>query len=161
MKPIIFKMTEGFSPHAKMSLASELPVGVVALMEPVDMWLESILSDSQFEAWSDSMPIGFKLNGFAEIPENSPSLGKSCPISEYLLKARSTDKMEPVRKVLTGMTGNKIMSCVDEGEFMRLFTDNNTVTLGMIIKELISENAVEGWHELCIIRVGVVAAIRN
>jgi radical SAM-linked protein len=155
IKPIIFHMTEGFSPHAKMSFASELPVGVVALMEPVDMWLENSLSKLQFKAWGDSLPTGFILNDFYEVPNGSPSLSKSCPISEYLLKTRAADKMESVKKILMSMTGSKLMSCKDVGEFTEFTTNNNAVTLGTIVRELISENVIDGWHELCIVRVSV------
>ena len=155
IKPIIFQMTEGYSPRAKMSFASELPVGVVALMEPVDMWIESGLSEPQFRAWNESLPTGFKLKGFFEVPDGSPSLSKSCPISEYLLKARAADKMEPVKKALSRMAEDKLVSCADEGEFVRFAANNNAVVLGAIVRELISENAVEGWHELCIVRVRV------
>jgi len=155
IKPIVFQMTEGYSPHAKMSLASELPVGVVALKEVVDVWLEGSLSDSQFEAWSDSLPTGFKLIDFTEIPDGSPSLNKSCPASEYLLKSRAPDKMGAVKKVLFSIAEYKFADCKDEGEFIRFTANNSIITLGTIVRELISENAVEGWHELCIIRVRV------
>jgi hypothetical protein len=148
-------MTEGFSPHEKISFASELPVGVVALMEPVDIWLEDSLSNLQFKAWSDCMPAGFKLNCFAEIPDGSPSVSKSCPISEYLLKASTSDKMGPVKKTLFDIAENKFIGCVDEGEFVRFTVNNNVVVLGAIVRELISEKAVEGWYELCIVRASV------
>jgi len=148
-------MTEGFSPHAKMSFASELPVGVVALNEPADIWLENSLSDTQFKAWSESLPTGFRLSGFFEVPEGSPSLSKSCPVSDYLLKARSINKMELAKKALMNMAGSKIIDCRDEGEFIRFTVNNNIVTIGTIVKEFISDNIVEGWHELCIVRTRV------
>ena len=155
LKPIIFQMTEGFSPHAKMSFASELPVGVIALNEAVDVWLEDSLSEPQFKAWSDFMPSGFKLNDFTEIPDGSPSLSKSCPVSEYLLRTRAFDKMEKVAKVLFNIAENKFVDCKEEGEFVRFTINNNMYVLSTIVKELISLNAIEGWHELCIVRVRV------
>jgi radical SAM-linked protein len=153
--PIVFQMTEGFSPHAKMSFASELPVGVIALSEAVDMWFINSISEPQFKAWSDSMPTGFKLNSFTEIADGTPSLSKSCPISEYLLKACNPDMMESVKKALFAAAENKFTNCVEEGEFIRFSVNNNALTLGAIVRELISENVVEGWHELCIVRVKV------
>jgi radical SAM-linked protein len=155
LKPIVFKMTEGYSPHVKMSFASELPVGVVALLEPVDIWFEESLSDSQFEAWSNHMPTGFKLIDFTEIPDGSPSLSKSCSLSEYLLNARSPDKMNEVKKALFNIAENMCFNCRDEGEFIGFTVKNNAITLGTIVRELISENTVEGWHELRIIRIRV------
>ncbi|MCL1874855.1 MAG: TIGR03936 family radical SAM-associated protein [Synergistaceae bacterium] len=157
LMPIIFQMTEGFSPHAKMSFASELPVGVVALMEPVDIWLTGNLSDSEFKAWSDNMPTGFKLNDFTEIPDGSPSLNKSCPVSEYLLKSSTADRMDSVREALFKIAENKFIDCRDEGEFIRFTVNNSVVALGAIVRELITENAVQGWHELRIVRVRVGA----
>ena len=155
LKPIIFQMTEGFSPHAKLSFASELPVGVVALMEPVDIWLINELCDAQFKAWNDHMPTGFKLNCYSQIPDGSPSLSKNCPISEYLLKSSAPEKMESVKKVLSNIAENKFIDCSDAGEFIRFSVNNNLVVLGAIVRELISEKAVEGWHELRIVRVKV------
>ena len=35
-----FEMTQGFSPRPKMSFGPELPAGVVALDEPVDIYLQ-------------------------------------------------------------------------------------------------------------------------
>ena len=155
LQPIVFQMTEGFSPHAKISFASELPVGVVALNDPADVWLVNSLSDSQFKAWSMSLPTGFKLNDFFEAPEGSPSLSKICPVSEYLLKARSTDKIESVKKALADMIGNIIIDCNCEEEFIRFTVNNSVATLGTIVKKFILENTVNGWHELCIIRTRV------
>ena len=153
--PIVFQMTLGYSPHAKISFASELPVGVVALSEPVDIWLMNELSALQFKAWSEHMPTGFRLNDFKEIQDGSPSLSKSRPVSVYLLNARSTEKMETVKKVLFGISEHKLIYCRDEGQFLRFAVNNSALTLGAIVKELISENAVIGWHELCIVRVKV------
>ena len=155
LKPINFRMTEGFSPHAKLSFASELPVGVIALMEPVDIWLTDSLCDMQFKAWSDHMPTGFKLNCFSQIPDDSPSLSKSCPISEYLLKSSVPDKTESVKKVMSGIAENMFIDYSDAGEFIRFTVNNNLIVLGAIVRGLISEKAVEGWHELRIVRVKV------
>jgi len=155
LHPIFFKMTEGYSPHVKMSFASELPVGIVALMEPVDIWLENSLSPSQFKAWSENMPMGFKLNDFKEIEDGSSSLSKSCFISEYLLNASSTDRIESVKKAMFILAESKLISCEDEGEFIRFTVNNNLVTIGAIVRELISLNVVLGWHELRIVRVRV------
>ena len=38
-------MTQGFSPRAKISFAPELPAGVVALNEPVDMYFDDVHDD--------------------------------------------------------------------------------------------------------------------
>ena len=101
------------------------------------------------------MPVGFKLNDFKEIEDGSPSLSKSCFISEYLLNASIADRIESVKKVMFILAESKLISCGDEGEFIRFTVNNNLVTIGAIVRELISLNAVSGWHELRIVRVRV------
>ena len=70
-------MTQGFSPHAKMSFGPELPAGVVALMEPVDIHLESV-PDDLIARWNAAVPGGFRALSFLTIREGAPSLVRDC-----------------------------------------------------------------------------------
>ena len=60
-------MTQGFSPRAKISFAPELPAGVVALNEPVDMFFEfdkfnKSIPENIVDLMNDSLPEGFNIS---------------------------------------------------------------------------------------------------
>ena len=77
-------MTQGFSPRAKLSFGPELPAGVVALNEPVDMYFENV--PENFVSMNNSLPEGFNISRVIFPEEDSPSLGKFCKHAEYLLR---------------------------------------------------------------------------
>ncbi|MBQ6737044.1 MAG: DUF2344 domain-containing protein, partial [Synergistaceae bacterium] len=81
-------MTQGFSPRAKISFAPELPAGVVALNEPVDMFFEfdKNAPKNLIDLMNDSLPEGFNISRVIFPPDDSPSLGKVCKAAEYLLR---------------------------------------------------------------------------
>ena len=54
-------MTQGFSPRAKISFAPELPAGVVALNEPVDMYFDDVHDDIAV-MMNSSLPEGFHVS---------------------------------------------------------------------------------------------------
>ena len=84
-------MTQGFSPRAKISFAPELPAGVVALNEPVDMFFEfdkfnKSIPENIVDLMNDSLPEGFNISRVIFPPDDSPSLGKVCKAAEYLIR---------------------------------------------------------------------------
>lgn len=144
---VVFKLTEGFSPHAKISFGSELPVGVVALNEPADVWLEH-LDDDLFERWKLAMPEGFSLQSYQELPEGTPSIGKSFPLSRCLIKSRADSNL--LEEFL--LRNEKIISCVKcEDDFFEVLFEN-TMSFGALIRLIISSDVVKGWYELCLVR---------
>ena len=52
--------TQGCSPHPKMSFAPELPAGVVALGELVDVYLDEV-PEGLLARWNAAMPVDFRL----------------------------------------------------------------------------------------------------
>ncbi|MBQ3396070.1 MAG: DUF2344 domain-containing protein, partial [Synergistaceae bacterium] len=79
-------MTQGFSPRAKISFAPELPAGVVALNEPVDMYFDDDVHDDIALLMNESLPEGFHVSRVLFPDDNSPSLGKMCKYAEYLIR---------------------------------------------------------------------------
>ena len=79
---LVPEMTRGFSPHAKMSFGPELPARVVALMEPVDVYLGSV-PDDLLERWNAAMPDGFRVLSFLfsiVVNKSSTYATRSCHI---------------------------------------------------------------------------------
>jgi hypothetical protein len=93
---IDLRLTDGFSPHVKMSFGPELPAGVVALSEPLDVWLagdagagtEKNAPDSLAERWNAQMPEGFRVTKCVFPAEGAAALGKDCKAALYWVWAR-------------------------------------------------------------------------
>jgi radical SAM-linked protein len=88
--------TAGFSPHARISLGPELPAGIVALWEPVDLWVRE---DVEKSAWREKaaqwlsmlnaqMPGGFRVRRCVFLSEDAPALGKKCEAAHYQIWLR-------------------------------------------------------------------------
>lgn len=144
---IKFCLTEGFTKRAKLSFAPELPVGVVALNEPLDVWLEN-LDDELFEAWKNSMPAGFILKSYEKLPDDAKSIGKCYPISRCLIKTRAG--YEKLADFLS--KDERIISCdkLEENFFEITFENKNS--FGVLVRTLVAENIIENWSEVCLVR---------
>jgi radical SAM-linked protein len=85
--PLVY--THGFSPHARISLAAPLPVGVVGRRELMDMWLDpSIATDAAAERLRSAMPPGLEVIAVEEVSDALPSL-------QSLLRAARYDVLLP------------------------------------------------------------------
>jgi radical SAM-linked protein len=97
------RLTDGFSPHVKMSFGPELPAGVVALSEPLDIWIDWREEELRAEEntplrlagrLNEQMPDGFRVVGCAFPPEGSAALGKACKAALYWVWAKNADTDE-------------------------------------------------------------------
>ena len=141
-------MTQGFSPRAKLSFAPELPAGVVALNEPVDMYFESV-PDNVVDLMNNSLPEGFKISRRILIPDDSPSLGKACKYAEYLIK----NVVENVVEKFFGISILKIENV--DGWTRIILKDPAQNPIGGLVKFLINENVITGWKDINIVRTAV------
>ena len=145
-------MTQGFSPRAKLSFGPELPAGVVALNEPVDMYFTSDPEDV-VDAMNAALPEGFRLSRAIAVPEDAPSLGKSCRHAEYLM--RNTSGLE-----LGGLAGkfwgeSVVMSERKDDWSRVIVADPAQNPVGGFVKSLVRDGVITGWHEMNIVRVSV------
>lgn len=149
---IKLEMTQGFSPRAKISFGPELPAGVVALNEPADLF-----TDGDYPGIVDmmnaAMPEGFTVSRAVYPAEGSPNLGKSCKAAEYLLRTTNGHDIAPSAKNFW----NKCMiSCETVNDWLRLIiTEPAQYPVGGLIRQLISENIITGWHEVNAVRVAI------
>ena len=170
-------MTQGFSPRAKISFGPELPAGVVALKEPVDMYFndgndEKILQSSadinreissenlnskanlllkQKFAINLSLPEGFKISQLFFPEESSPAIGKLCTHAEYIVRTRF--KLTEYAKKFFG---DEMIICEEIDDWLRFIIKAPAQhPIGGFVKFLKGENAITGWHEINIVRAAI------
>lgn len=152
---LVFALTEGFTPRPRISLGPELPVGVVALAEPADMWVDSWNDDFLYR-WNSCIPEAFTITG-AQIYEG-PSLSKSCDASGYLLSFRSPLNFDRfVDDVEEGIfLPQKIMHSSRDGAFLKLVLGSPfAFGAGSLVKRIVEADYVKGWPDVHLVRTAV------
>lgn len=145
-------MTQGFSPRAKISFGPELPAGVVALNEPVDMFFVNV-PENITRLINDSLPEGFSVSRVIFPPDESPSLGKLCKSADYLI--RSVNNIS-LAEHAQNFYGDSLILIEQNGEWLRMITaDPSQNPIGGFIRYLKDKDIIAGWHELNTVRVSV------
>lgn len=145
-------MTQGFSPRAKISFGPELPAGVVALNEPVDMFFEDV-PENITQLINDALPEGFSVSRAIFPPDDSPSLGKLCKSADYLIRpVNNINLAEHARNFY----GDSLILTEQNGEWLRMITaDPSQNPIGGFIRYLKDKDIIAGWHELNTVRTSV------
>ena len=142
-------MTQGFSPRAKISFAPELPAGVVALAEVVDMFFDGNC-DNLIQRMNENLPEGFNISRAIETPEDAPSLGKFCTHAEYLVRSKKfLDIQERFNNPAI------IEAKLVDDWFNFIIKDPAQNPIGSFVKPMIKENLISGWQDINIVRVAV------
>ncbi len=145
-------MTQGFSQRAKISFAPELPAGVVALNEPVDMFFETV-PENIIDLMNNSLPEGFNISRAIFPDENSPALGKLCKHAEYLI--RNTDNIK-LNDYAQNFFGDSILKTENINEWLKfILKDPAQNPIGSFVKFMINEKIILGWHEMNIVRISI------
>ena len=145
-------MTQGFSPRAKISFGPELPAGVVALNEPVDMYFQSVPYNIT-SLMNDALPEGFTVSRALFPPEDSPNLGKMCKSAEYLI--RHTNGLS-LNEHARNFWGDSVISSENiEGWLRIIVSDPAQNPIGGLIRHLKEDGIIAGWHEINAVRVAV------
>ena len=160
---VSLSLTQGFSPHPHMSFGPELPAGVVALAEPVDVWIEGEPED-MLSRWDAALPEGFRLLRAYPVAEDAPSLGKVCWAARYWVcgELRSDELLGRAR----AHYGSAVLAAEVEvnGQADRLSLRLSAPAqngIGGWVKQMIADGAIAGWQDLHIIRVEVELAARE
>ena len=149
---IELEMTQGFSPRAKISFGPELPAGVVALNEPVDMYTQKHYPEI-IDMMNAALPEGFTVSRAVYLPEGLPNLGKYCTNAEYLL--RSTNGHDITQSAKTFWHDSIIIHENVEGWLRVIIAEPSQNPVGGLVRNLVAENVISGWHEVNIVRVSV------
>lgn len=149
---ITLEMTQGFSPRAKISFGPELPAGVVALNEPVDIFTQNDYPGI-VTLMNDSLPEGFTVSHAIYPPEGSPNLGKFCKHAEYLLRATNGHDIEPSAKTFWH---DNITVCEKFDGWLKIIVSEPAQNpIGGLIRHLTAENIIAGWHEINAVRAAI------
>ena len=146
------EMTQGFSPRPKISFGPELPAGVVALNEPADMYF-SDAPENIISLMNDALPEGFTVSRAILPPEGSPNLGKLCKAAEYLI--RTTNNADISGMAASFWADSVILAENDSGWLRIIVSDPAQNPIGGLIRHLIGQNVISGWHEVNAVRVAV------
>ena len=142
-------MTQGFSPRAKISFAPELPAGVVALAEVVEMFFDDDCKNL-IQRMNENLPEGFNISRAIETPEDAPSLGKFCTHAEYLVRSKKfLDIQERFNNPAI------IEAKLVDDWFNFIIKDPAQNPIGSFVKPMIKENLISGWQDINIVRVAV------
>ena len=87
MKPL---MSQGFSPRPRITLGPALPVGIVALEEPAEVWFGNRVG-SFASILNEHLPEGLEIRRSIEV--EGPSLNKKCGSASYILIPRDGNKV--------------------------------------------------------------------
>ena len=160
-------LTQGFSPHPRMSFGPELPAGVVALAEPVDVWTEGE-PEEMLSRWDAALPEGFRLLRVYPVAEDAPSLGKVCLAARYWVcgELRSDELLERARAyygeaVLDAEAGLDVEANGQPVWLSLKLSAPAQNGIGGWVKQMIADGAIAGWQALHIIRVEVELATRE
>lgn len=147
-------MTQGFSPRPKISFGPELPAGVVALNEPVDMFFDfQNTPENIITLMNHSLPEGFNISSVFFPDEDAPSIGKLCRHAEYLLK--NINKIE-LDEHVKNFYGESVLKIMHIDEWLKIILkDPAQNPIGGLIKNMINKNIISGWHEMNIVRVAI------
>lgn len=145
-------MTQGFSPRAKISFAPELPAGVVALNEPVDMYSQDAPADI-IARMNDALPEGFTISRAIFPPEDSPNLGKLCKAAEYLLR---TTNGENLSDMAVSFWADSVILAENIDGWLRIIVSYPAQNpVGGLVRNLIGNSIISGWHQVNAVRVAI------
>jgi radical SAM-linked protein len=98
---IPLEYTEGFSPHARISLAVPLSVGVTADNELMDISITKVISPHWFvDTMNRQLPDGLKVLEAAPIGPNVPSLQSQVRYTQYQVEIQTEKNEEEIKTVI-------------------------------------------------------------
>lgn len=150
------EQTQGLVPHAKISLGPALPVGVPAMGEPLEVWLDQ-WSRSMIQPLNDSLPEGVRVLR-AGVAEGRPKLNDECEAAFYRILFREEEPYAKVGEMLSeGWVPVPRMLSVSTGrQWIDLAVGSpGQVGAGTVVKELVSAGVVDSWKDLLVARLAV------
>jgi len=150
------ELTEGFSPHPKISLGPALPVGVVACAEPAEIWFNE-WRDSYLERFDDALPDG--LSAFAAEFIEGKSLNKLCDAGEYIVHFPCSETRETVLSLLREEKHPWEENLLDweivDRSIRMVMSSPSQKGPGNIVKKLVEMEIIQGWADIRLARLSV------
>lgn len=96
--------SEGFSPHAKLSIAAPLPIGVTSTAELMDIILQMPISPYLLmQKVSQVLPCGIEILEVRQVPCGDPSLQSQIRYAEYHVEVESHESFEEMHSLITAL----------------------------------------------------------
>ncbi|ACZ19433.1 conserved hypothetical protein [Thermanaerovibrio acidaminovorans DSM 6589] len=151
---LTLELTQGFSPHPKITLGPPLPVGVVGLFEVAEARVSADTLGS-FEGVGGHLPQGFGIGPHAPVEGPSPALSKLCSAGEYLIGLAGDGPLEAIPEALGAWDGAHLLRGLDvQGGMVRFFMlEPDSVGPSAVVKHLISMGVASAWSDLVFVRV--------
>lgn len=148
--------TQGMSPHPHVTLGPALPIGVVGLEEPAELWFENWTPD-RLAAWRQVLPEGLSLVR-TQVIEEGRALSRLCKASRQLVFPRREGVLGDYAQVLREELGEDeaLLSLVEtDGALEVILGDPNRYGPGALVKALTRAGRIEGWADLFFVRLQV------
>lgn len=146
--------TEGMSPHPHVTLGPPLPIGVVGLEEPAELWFDNWATD-KLDTWRSVLPEGLSIVR-AQVIEEGKALSRLCKASRQLIFPRREGVLDEFAQVLGEELGEKdaiLSQTVVDGALNVTMGDPNRYGPGAVVKALTRAGRIEGWADLFIVRL--------
>jgi len=145
-------LTQGFSPHPKVSLGPPLPVGVVGCGEPLEVWFDD-WEPRAAGRFGAVLPPGFSLLGAEEV--QGSSLASLCKAGAYRLFFHEPVDREGAAEDLR--TCEAAAPCVrrvrPEGDGLSLvLLDPDRYGASHLVRWLAAAGRISGWGDLLVVR---------
>jgi len=150
------EQTQGLVPHAKISLGPALPVGVPAMREPIEVWLEQ-WSGSMILALNAALPEGVRVLR-AGVVEGRPKLNDECEAALYRIFLREEASFSRIRGMVSEgwIPVPQTLSISTERQWLDLAVDSpGQVGAGTVVKKLVSVGVIDSWKDLLVARLAV------
>jgi len=89
-------------------------------------------------------------------PEGAPALGKECKAARYLVWTRNDYPAGELLSYIGRHYGQAFLNGVVEQEKVSAVLANPAQNgIGGLVKALVADGVVAGWHDMCIVRVNL------
>lgn len=152
------EFTEGMSPHPHVTLGPALPIGVVGIEEPAELWFENWTPD-KLEVWRGVLPEGLSIVR-AQVIDEGRALSRLCKASRQLVFPRRDGVLDGYAQAIREELGEPgVILVLDqrEGALDVTLGDPNRYGPGALVKALTRAGCIEGWDDLFLVRLQVGA----
>lgn len=137
--PLVY--SQGFSPHAKLSLAAPLAVGVTSEAELMDIHTMRRVALRYFmRLVGEQLPPGIEIRAVEEVPLAAPALQASVRYAEYRAEVETERNAREVEESLISLI---------QADHIPWSHHRDTGERSYDLRSLVADVWLEGWHDSC------------